>query len=179
MSPTLAETIASLSYVSWNGVFPVGVLVIVLYAHSMLGTSSGHIPFAPSTCPLAWGRAGEELWFLIPNYEQKSWKESLSNCFPLSETKTLEIPYLQMICLQTKLRAFFSVMVARASTFTHFVKQSMPTIRNFSCCTAIGNGPMMSNLHWANGHGAVIRVNALDGCLMILLNLWHLSQILT
>ena len=99
MSPTLAEMIALLSYVSRNGVFPVGVLVIVQYTHSMLGTSSGHIPFAlssqvfiiltkdwfvTSTFPLAWGRVGEELWFLIPNYEQKSWKESLSNCFPLS-----------------------------------------------------------------------------------------------
>ena len=67
--------IASFPYVSWNGVSPVGVLVVVLYAHSMLGNSSGHMPFAPLsqvliilskdrlvtlTCPLAWGWAGEE-----------------------------------------------------------------------------------------------------------------------
>ena len=71
--------IASFSYVSRNGVSHVGVLAVVLYAHSTLGNSSGHMPFAPlsrvlmilskdwfvtSTCPLAcgWvgGRAGEE-----------------------------------------------------------------------------------------------------------------------
>ena len=67
--------IASFSYVSRNGVSPVGVLVVVLYAHSTLGNSSGHMPFAPSsrvlmilskdrfvtsTCPLAYGWAGEE-----------------------------------------------------------------------------------------------------------------------
>ena len=38
---------ASLLYASRNGVFPIGVLVVVLYAHSTLDNSSGHIPFAP------------------------------------------------------------------------------------------------------------------------------------
>ena len=59
---------------------------------------------------------------MIPNYEQKSQKESLSNCFPLSETKTLKIPNLHMMDLQTKFLMFFSVMVAKASISTHFVK---------------------------------------------------------
>jgi len=59
---------------------------------------------------------------LIPNYEQKFMKESLSNCFPLSDTKTLGIPYLQTMFLQTKLLMFFSIMVAKASTSTHLVK---------------------------------------------------------
>ena len=38
---------ASLLYVSRNGVSPVGALAVVLYAHSMLGNSSGHMPFSP------------------------------------------------------------------------------------------------------------------------------------
>ena len=62
-------------YVSRNGVSLVGVLTVVLYAHSMLGNSLGHMPFAPLsrvliilnkdrfvtlTYPLACGWAGEE-----------------------------------------------------------------------------------------------------------------------
>ena len=47
MSPTSTGMTASLPYVSRNGVSPVGVLVVVLYVHSMLGSSSGHIPFCP------------------------------------------------------------------------------------------------------------------------------------
>ena len=78
--------------------------------------------FVTSTCPLACGWAGQEQWFLIPNCEQKSQNDLLSNCFPLSETKTLGMPNLHMMHLQTKLRMFFSVMVARASASTHFVK---------------------------------------------------------
>ena len=65
----------SLPYVSRNGVSPVGVLAIILYTHSMLGNSSGHMPFTPlelnldnlkqgsistSTYSLAYGWAGEE-----------------------------------------------------------------------------------------------------------------------
>ena len=66
---------ASFSYVSQNGVSPVGVFAVVLYAYSTLGNSLGHMPFAPSsrvlmilskdrfvtsTCLLAcgWARAG-------------------------------------------------------------------------------------------------------------------------
>ena len=59
---------------------------------------------------------------MIPNCEQKSRNASLSNCFPLSETKTLGMPNLHMMHLQTKLRMFFSVMVAKASASTHLVK---------------------------------------------------------
>ena len=47
MSLTSAGMTASLPYVSRNGVSLVGVLIVVLYAHSMLGNFSGHIPFAP------------------------------------------------------------------------------------------------------------------------------------
>uniref|UniRef100_A0A2N9HIZ9 Uncharacterized protein n=1 Tax=Fagus sylvatica TaxID=28930 RepID=A0A2N9HIZ9_FAGSY len=61
---------ASVPYVSRKGVSPVGVLAVVLYAHKIFGSSSGHSPFAPSsrvliilskdrfvtsTCPLACG----------------------------------------------------------------------------------------------------------------------------
>ena len=75
MSPTSAGITASLPYASQNGVSPVGVLAVVQYAHKMLGSSSGQIPFAPSsqvliilskdrfmtsTFPLACGFAGEE-----------------------------------------------------------------------------------------------------------------------
>ena len=129
--------IASLSYVNQNSVSPVGVLAVVLYAHNMLGSTFGHTPFVPSsqvlmilskdrfvtsTCPLACGWAGEEWWFLILNCEKKSLKESLTNCFQLSDTKILGIPYLQTMFLQTKLLTFFSVMVAKASASTHLVK---------------------------------------------------------
>ena len=73
MSLTSAGMIASLPYVSQNGVSPIGVLVVALYAYSMLGSSSGHIPFAPSsrvliilsnnrfltsTCPVSLGVGG-------------------------------------------------------------------------------------------------------------------------
>ena len=47
MSPTSARITASLPYASRNGVSHVGVLAVVLYAHSMLGSSSSHTPFAP------------------------------------------------------------------------------------------------------------------------------------
>ena len=47
MSLTLVGMMALLPYTSRNGVSLVGVLAVVLYAHSMLGNSSGHIPFAP------------------------------------------------------------------------------------------------------------------------------------
>ena len=68
MSQISARMTVSLPYVSQNGVSPVGVPAVVLYAHSMLDSSSGHISFAPSsrvliilskdrfvnsTCPLA------------------------------------------------------------------------------------------------------------------------------
>ena len=64
-----------LLYANRNGVSPVSVLAVVLYAHSMLGSSSGHIPFVAlrrvlmilskdrfmtSTCLLACGWVGEE-----------------------------------------------------------------------------------------------------------------------
>ena len=42
MSPTSAGITASLSYASQNDVSLVGVLAVILYAHSMLGSSSGH-----------------------------------------------------------------------------------------------------------------------------------------
>ena len=75
MSSISAGMTASFPYVSQNGVSPVGVLAVVLYVHSTLGNSSGHTLFAPSsrvlmilskdrfvtsTCPLAYGWAGEE-----------------------------------------------------------------------------------------------------------------------
>ena len=41
---------------------------------------------------------------MISNCEQKSLNESLSNYFSLSETKTLGIPYLQMMFLKFRYR---------------------------------------------------------------------------
>ena len=84
---------------------------------------------------------------MIPNYEQKFLTKLLSNCFSLSKTKTLGIPYLQIMFFQMKLLTLFSVMVGKALASTNLVKQSMPTIRNFSCRNAIGNGPMISSPH--------------------------------
>ena len=58
----------------------------------------------------------------MPSSEQKSLNVLLSNCFPLSETRTLGIPSLQMMFLHAKVRMLFSVIVARGSASTHFVK---------------------------------------------------------
>ena len=58
----------------------------------------------------------------MPSSKQKSLNASLLNCLPLSETSTLGIPYLQIMFLHMKLQMFFSVIVARASASTHFVK---------------------------------------------------------
>ena len=75
MSPISIGITTSFSYASRNGVSPVGVLAVVQYAHRMLGSLSGQIPFTPSswvliilskdqfvtsTCPLACGCADEE-----------------------------------------------------------------------------------------------------------------------
>ena len=49
MSLTSTGITASLLYTSRNNVSLVGVLVVVLYAHSTLGSSSGHIPYTPSS----------------------------------------------------------------------------------------------------------------------------------
>ena len=49
MSSISARMTASLLYVSRNGVSPMGVLVVVLYTHSMLGNSLGYMPFSPSS----------------------------------------------------------------------------------------------------------------------------------
>ena len=49
MSLISAGMTASFPYVSRNGVSPVGVLAVVLYAHSTLDNSSSHMPFAPSS----------------------------------------------------------------------------------------------------------------------------------
>ena len=48
VSPTSTGITTSLPYASQNGVSPVGVLAVFLYANSTLGNSSGHIPFFPS-----------------------------------------------------------------------------------------------------------------------------------
>ena len=45
----LMGIIASLPYASLNGASPVEVLTVVVYTQKMLGSSSGHIPFAPSS----------------------------------------------------------------------------------------------------------------------------------
>ena len=72
-----------------KGVSPIEVLVVIVYAHKILGNSSSQAPFASSnkalmilsivqfvtsTWPLAWGWPGDENWFLIASLEQKSLK---------------------------------------------------------------------------------------------------------
>ena len=57
---------------------------------------------------------------MIPSFKQKFLNVLLSNYFPLSETSTLGIPYLQMMCFQIKLLMFFFVMVVRAKYFHPF-----------------------------------------------------------
>ena len=75
VNPISTGTTASVLNIIQNGVSSIGILTIVLYAHRMLGSSSGHSPFAPSswvlmslskdrfvtsTCPLAYGWLGDE-----------------------------------------------------------------------------------------------------------------------
>ena len=75
MSLISAGMTASFPYVNQNGVSHVSVLAVILYVHSMLGNSLGHMPFAlssrvliilskdrfvTSTSTLACGWAGEE-----------------------------------------------------------------------------------------------------------------------
>ena len=48
VSPTSTGMTASVPYVKLNGVSPIGVRAVVLYAHRTLGNSSGHVPFAPT-----------------------------------------------------------------------------------------------------------------------------------
>ena len=77
-----------------NGVSPVGVRVVVLYAHSTFGNTSGHAPFASTNrdlmslskvrlvtfvYPLAWGCPGDEYLFLMPRFEQNDLNAWLSN----------------------------------------------------------------------------------------------------
>ncbi|GMH05200.1 hypothetical protein Nepgr_007040 [Nepenthes gracilis] len=49
--------------------------------------------------------------------------------------------------------AFCSVIHAKGTAFTHLVKKSMPTIRNFLYPEAKGVGPRMSSPHCSNDHG--------------------------
>ena len=48
ISPTPTSMTTSVPNVSLNGVSPVGTLVVILYAHRTLGSSSYHARFAPS-----------------------------------------------------------------------------------------------------------------------------------
>ena len=47
VNPTSTSMTASVPNVSLNGVSPIGTFMVVLYAHKMLGSSSGHALFAP------------------------------------------------------------------------------------------------------------------------------------
>ena len=69
-----------------------------------------------------WGCPGEENWFLMPRFEQKSLKPWLSNCCPFSDIIVIGIPNLQIIFFHTKLQIFTLMIVARASASTYFVK---------------------------------------------------------
>ena len=87
--PTSIGITALVPEVSLKGVSPVGVLVVVLFAHKTLGNSCGHtllassnlvlmilisVRFVTSVCSFAYGCHGDENWFLIPRLEQKSLK---------------------------------------------------------------------------------------------------------
>ena len=67
---------------------------------------------------MSWGR----VVVLDSELAQKSLNIGLSNCFPLSDTRDLRIPNLHIIKCQTKLRTFFSVIVAKGSASAHLVK---------------------------------------------------------
>ena len=56
-----------------------------------------------------------------------------------------------------------SVIIATSSASTHFVKESIATIRNLSCFFPKGNRPIMSILHWVKGHGEDMGVIVFPG----------------
>ena len=47
VNPTSIGMVASIPNVNLNGVSPIGTVVVILYVHKMLGSSSDHAPFAP------------------------------------------------------------------------------------------------------------------------------------
>ena len=67
---------------------------------------------------MCWGRV------VVFNSElgTESLNLALSNCFPLSDTRDLEIPNLHMTARHTKLRILCSVTVAKGSASAHLVK---------------------------------------------------------
>ena len=67
---------------------------------------------------MSWG----QVVILDSELDAKSLNLGLSNCFPLSDTRAFATPNLQILDHQTKLRTFYSVIVANFSASTHLVK---------------------------------------------------------
>ena len=67
---------------------------------------------------MSWGRV------VVPDSElDKEIPElRIVELFPMSDTRALRIPNLHTMERQTKLRTFFSVIVAKGSTSAHLVK---------------------------------------------------------
>ena len=89
----------------------------------------------------------------MPRFEQNDLNPWLSNWRPLSEMIVLGMLYLQTMFFHTKFCILASVIVARASTSTYFMKLSIATSRNFTCFFLCDKGPTLSIPHCANGHG--------------------------
>ena len=123
-------------YTIENGVLPVRILLIVLYAQSMLDKSSTYsfldfssfvfkflkiVLLVTSTCPFAQGWSSEEKWWKTARSEQNCLNSSLSNCLVLFEMITFGIPNRQTMFFHMKFLVFLSVILGRGSTFIHLV----------------------------------------------------------
>ena len=96
--------------------------------------------------------------FFIPNSLQNSLDLWLLNYRPLSKMITLGIPNLQTMFLQKKCCILASIITAKGSASTHFVKYSISTSKNIICFLLSGNGPTISILHVQNGQGEEMHV---------------------
>ena len=113
----------------------------------------------------------------------KSWQNfqnlGLSNCFPLSDMITFEMPNLQTTFFRRKLVILVSMIVVVGSASTHFVKKSIATIRNLYYFFPIRSSPIMSIPHWVKGHRAFINIIGSLGLIWTFAKCWHWSYALT
>ena len=194
LMPISTGITASAPKVKLKGVSLVPECAVVRMAHSVLGNSSTHKPFASSnhffkdckifllddsTWPLVWGWWTEEGFMVMCKLEQNWVILSPFTCGPLSMMIRWGIPNRQTIFSHKNFSTLFCVIVATAFASTHFVKYSQATIKNFFCAFASGKGPRMSSPYWANDHGAIKLERCSGGWWVVLANLWHLSHFCT
>ena len=148
---------------------------IVLITQKVLGNSSTHKLLTSSslffkdskifllvdfTCPLVCGWQMDERLKAICRLLQNYAILSLFNWNPLSMTIRWGTSNRHTMLSHRNFSTLFYVIVATASTSTHFVKYLHATLKNFFYTLASGKGLKISNSHWVNGLGVTI----LDSC---------------